>query len=134
MDHKRPVFMRTLLGSLLLLCSLCGNAADKMTMHVDKSSAQFVVRLPANPTTGYQWAVKAYDKTLLNLTDSQYIAPKAKLMGAGGQMVYTFERATGQTYPDSTQILFKYARPWEAKDGMLKQVTINFVSNLKNKN
>lgn len=124
--------MRLIIGSLLLLGSLCGNAADKTTMDVDRNSKQFVVRLPANPTTGYQWTVKTYDKKILNLADSQYIAQEAKLVGAGGQMVFTFERVTGQTYPASTLIVFKYARPWEPKDGTLKQMTINFVSSLKN--
>ena len=118
--------MKLILGGWLLLFSLWGNAAEIMTMNVDRSSTQFVVTLPSNPTTGFQWKVTKYDKMMLKMTGSHYIAPKTKLIGAGGQMTFTFAQIKGKSYPKSTQMLFTYGRAWEPKGGSVKQVNVNF--------
>lgn len=118
--------VKKILGSLLLLGSSWLQAADSLTINVNKNSPQFVVALPSNPTTGFQWTVKHYDRKLLQLKSSNYIAPKTKLIGAGGQMTFTFAPIKGKTYPASTKMSFAYARSWEAKQGALKHVTINF--------
>ena len=119
--------MKALLGGMLLLCSLCVNAADAVTMTVAPNSPQFVVTFAANPTTGYQWVVTTYDKKVLKLTKSIYIPPQTKLMGAGGQMTFTFAPIKGKAYPSSTQMTFTYDRPWEHNNsGAVKQVTVNF--------
>ena len=119
--------MKALLGGMLFFCSLCVNASNTVTMTVAPSSPQFVVTLPANPTTGYQWVVTTYDKKALKLTKSIYMPPQTKLMGAGGQMTFTFAPIKGKAYPSSTQMTFTYARPWEHnKSGTVKQITVNF--------
>ncbi len=123
--------MRANLGGMLLLCSSWGYAADTLTLYVDSSSPQFVVTLPANPTTGYQWTVSTYDKTMLRLTSSHYIVPKTKLIGAGGEMTFTFALNKGKAYPKATTMSFTYARSWEPKSGTLKQVTVQFTKNNK---
>lgn len=122
--------MRTILGSLLLFWGALATAAasDPMTVNVDPKQSKFQVTLSSNPTTGYQWTVTKYDKSLLQLVPSQYIAPQSKLIGAGGQMMFTFELVGGKTYPASTTINFKYARPWEPENGSSKTVTVNFKS------
>ena len=117
--------MRAAIG-LLLLCASCLSAANTLTMNVDPTNPQFVVELPSNPTTGYQWTVTTYDKTLLQMTSSHYVAPQTKLIGAGGKMIFTFAPVKGKAYPQSTQMLFTYVRPWEPKSGTLKKVIINF--------
>ena len=116
-----------MLGGLLLLCTLWGHAADILAIHVDRSSQQFAVTLPANPTTGYQWTVTNYDKKILMMTGSKFLAPRTRLMGAGGQMTFTFARVKGKSYPKSTQLSFTYARSWEPKSATLKKVTVNFI-------
>lgn len=121
--------MKAIIGSLLLLCSLCGHAAETLTMTVDPSSTQFVVSLPSNPTTGYQWTATTYDKSLFNMTGSQFVPPKTKLIGAGGKMNFTFAPVKGKAYPKSTQMTFTYARAWDPKSGMVKTVTVNFGTN-----
>ena len=118
--------MRTILGGLLLLGSVCSYATDTMTIKVDPSSSQFVVKLPSNPTTGYQWSIVKYDKQLLKMTNKSYLAPQTKLIGAGGVMTFTFALMKGKSYPKSTQLSFIYARGWESKSGTLKQVMVNF--------
>ena len=115
-----------MLGGLLLLCTLWGHAADILAIHVDRSSQQFAVTLPANPTTGYQWTVTTYDKQLLHVTSSHYAARQTKRIGAGGEMIFIFALNKGKSYPNSTRMLFTYARPWDSKSGSLKRVIINF--------
>lgn len=119
--------MKILLGSLLLFFIGLGNAGgDSMSVNIDPNQTQFTITLPANPTTGYQWTVKKYDKSFLQLVASHYISPQTNLMGAGGQMQFKFELVEGETYPKNTTMQFKYARPWEPENGTLKNVTVNF--------
>ena len=122
--------MKMILGGVLLFFGVIANAttADTMAINVNTAQPQFQFNLPANPTTGYQWTVTDYDKSLLQLVSSQYIRPQSKLMGAGGQMLFTFALVPGQTYPASTDIHLKYAQPWEPQNGSLKTVTVNFKS------
>lgn len=116
----------TLAGLLLFFLGSVNAATDTMTLNVNAQQPSFQVTLPANPTTGFKWTVTNYDQSLLQLTSSNYIAPQSKLIGAGGQMQFTFALAPGKTYPASTIIQFKYARPWESKKGSLKKVIVNF--------
>lgn len=120
------ILMRMLLGSLLLSFVVTANATDTMSINVDPNQTQFVITLPANPTTGYQWTVKKYDKSFLQLISSHYVAPQTKLIGAGGNMLFTFELIKGKAYPQNTEMLFKYAQPWSLKNSTLKKVSINF--------
>ena len=118
--------MHAFIGSLLLVCCWWANAADSITMNVDPSAKEFKVTLAANPTTGYQWSVKEYDKTLLKLKSSNYQRPQSKLIGAGGQMVYTFVLRKGQHYPQQTKMLFSYARAWEPSSATSQTVIVSF--------
>lgn len=105
--------------------SLIGHT-DSLTVNVNKKHTSFVVNLAANPTTGFQWTVVSYDKTLLTLSDSRYQKPNTQLIGAGGHMLFTFTLNKGKAYPKSTDLVFKYARPWEKSSGTLQNVTVNF--------
>lgn len=121
--------MRVIFSGLLLLTSLCSYAGNGLTFAVNSSSPTFVVTLPANPTTGYQWTLTSYDQSLLQMTGSKYVAPQTKLIGAGGNTMFTFMLVKGKTYPQSTQMSFTYARAWDPKSGTVKKVTVNFVKN-----
>jgi inhibitor of cysteine peptidase len=119
--------MKLLLGVVLLAFSIIATAGDDTTMNVNSSDTNFVVKLEANPTTGYQWSVVQYDKDLLTLSGSKYQSRKTQLIGAGGQMLFTFTLNKGKSYPAMTKMVFKYERSWEPESGMVKNVTINFV-------
>lgn len=121
--------MRVLLVSFILLGSLNVFAANSVTMNVSAKTPTFIVTLPSNPTTGYQWTVTKYDQKLFNLAKRQYIAPQTKLIGAGGNMNFTFALKKGMSYPKSTKMAFTYGRSWDPKSGTLKKVTVNFVNN-----
>ncbi len=118
--------MKKILTGLLFLWALGVQASDTLTISVNKKTPQFMVTLPSNPTTGFQWTVTSYDKKILQLKSSHFVAPQTKLIGAGGQMTFTFAPIKGKSYPDTTKMTFSYARSWEANSGTLKQVVVNF--------
>lgn len=112
----------------MLALSALAHANDPMSVNVDKKQSSFVINLPANPTTGYQWSLVQFDRELLSLTSSLYQKPDTKLIGAGGNMLYTFSLNKGKAYPKTSEIIFKYARPWEkAQMASWQKVIVHFV-------
>ncbi|WP_207386015.1 protease inhibitor I42 family protein [Legionella gresilensis] len=97
-----------------------------MTINLKPTDTQFQVILPANPTTGYQWTLHNYDRSLLRLVSNQFNPPNSKLMGAGGQTVFTFEIIHGAVTPGVTSLVFSYARSWENQGGTSQTVTVRF--------
>jgi inhibitor of cysteine peptidase len=87
---------------------------------------EFKITLRANATTGYQWVLaKAPDEKLVKLLRSEYKRPDSKLVGAGGEMVWTFQAlAAGRT-----ELGLDYVRPWEK--GQKPAQTTNFVVVIK---
>ena len=68
-----------------------------------------VVRLAANPGTGYAWARSA-TPTLLQLVDSTMIATAAgDRVGAPGEQLFRFIARAG----GGAELSFHYRRPWE---------------------
>lgn len=118
--------MRVLLSCLLLGISIMAYADDE-TITVNVKTPEFVINLPANPTTGFQWSVVKYDHGLLTLSSSAYEKPKTNLIGAGGQMHYVFQLNKGKAVPENTVLKFKYGRSWEPKTATLKTIKVNFV-------
>lgn len=105
------------------LGALC--AQNSLELHVDNNQSLFVVTLPANPTTGYQWQIKSYDKNLVTLKDSQYVKSSTAI-GGGGTMIYQFSLINGKNWPKSTSLTFTYLRPWEKNQGTDTVVTVYF--------
>lgn len=93
---------------------------------VKTTQSSFQVELPANPSTGYQWALQTYDKDLLTLTGSHYVGKKTHLMGAGGVMVFNFKCNEKMSRPAHTTLLFTYARSWEKAAVKTSKVEIVF--------
>lgn len=124
--------MKTLLSCLFFGFSALVYANEDSTLNVDMHNPSFAITLPANPTTGFQWSVVHFDKKLLILSASHYERPKTNLMGAGGHMDFTFMLQKEKSYPASTEIVFKYARAWEAKSATVKKIKVNFVKNTGN--
>jgi inhibitor of cysteine peptidase len=120
--------MKLLTGLAMMMFAVLAHADDPMSMNVSKDQSSFVVNLAANATTGFQWSVVEFDKDLLTLSSSVYQRPDTKLIGAGGRMLFTFSLNKGKTYPKTTDLSFKYARPWEKEDtGTVQKVTVNFI-------
>lgn len=122
------VQMRLLLGRLCYSGLFLANIANGAVIRVSADQSQFVVKLASNPTTGYQWSVIDYNKHCMSLKESHYLAPKRQLIGAGGQMIFTFNNLHGPKACASTTISFNYARPWESKSGSVKNIIVQFAS------
>ena len=120
-----------LLSALLLGFSMIANAGDSLSINVANNEPSFTVTLEANPTTGYQWSVVQFDKQLFTLSKSHYQRSTTNLIGAGGEMNFTFSLNTGRSYPKQTNMVFNYARSWESGSSTAKNVTVNFVDSSK---
>lgn len=118
--------LRWLCITMLCMTVFSVYAQKTLTIHANRVARTFQVTLPANATTGYQWSVKHYDKSLFQFKSQQYIRPTSRLMGAGGHATFTFQLRRGQPSPKQTDILFSYARPWEPSKGTLTKVTVIF--------
>ena len=71
-----------------------------------------VVRLPGNPTTGYQWQFLPSPNSVVRLMGQPQFTSlprSAGMVGAGGTVVFTFQ----VIQPGSGAIRLVYARPWE---------------------
>jgi predicted secreted protein len=72
---------------------------------------QLIVRLEANPTTGYQWTTTLSGPSVVAALPPEYTPSSTEpgIVGAGG---VTTLRFTGQA-PGSVRIGLTYERPWE---------------------
>jgi C1A family cysteine protease/predicted secreted protein len=68
-----------------------------------------LLRLQANPSTGYLWRVQALDDSILRQADTYQFEPESDLSGAPGTVTLRFEPvAAGRT-----DLRLAYRRPWE---------------------
>ncbi len=114
----------------VLLCLALGSfltaGAAESKPRVVKVGQEFTIRLQSNATTGYKWQfAKPPDENFLKLLRSDYKHPASKLVGAGGEEIWTFKALT----EGKTTIELNYVRPWE-KDTKPAQST-NFVVVIK---
>lgn len=86
----------------------------KTAVMVTKAQPVFIIKLKSNPTTGYTWQLREYDKSLITPVRHQYVAPDSKLMGAPGFDLWTFKvKNNAFVVPHRTTIRLVYVRPWE---------------------
>lgn len=117
--------MKLFLGVILLICSsIAFTATEKM--NIDTNSDQFSITLPANPTTGYRWYIKSFDKDTFNMVSRKYVATKTTRLGAGGEQTFTFQLQENKSYPKTATIVLQYARPWEQDKGTIKTLELVF--------
>jgi inhibitor of cysteine peptidase len=127
------LFAKTVFLMCLLLTTTISFAEKPRVLHINAQDKTFSLTLPANPTTGYQWTIKQYDKALLTLTDSRYVAPNTKRLGAGGQMLFTFSYDLNTPTTQSTTLVFEYKRAWEKAPVTLETIQVYFDGNLNGK-
>jgi len=81
-------------ASILLSC-----AAPEAAVYSDPTStifttvnSEFTIAIPANPTTGYQWA-EEHNASMLSLVSSEYKPSKQakNVVGAGGTQYFKFK-------------------------------------------
>ena len=90
---------------------------NQTTILVSAAQPVFSIQLPSNPTTGYRWDLKRYDKKWIKPIENHYQPPNTQLIGAGGYEVWTFKalpKALQST--QQTVIQMEYQRPWQGGD------------------
>lgn len=107
---------------VLLLCASCGMFSSGQVVLTEKDSGSvinvktgdtIVIRLEANPTTGYLWTTSVPDDMVVREIDSRYVPFKDQpqgLAGAPSTKVFTYV-VTG---PGEAGIKMEYKRPWES--------------------
>ncbi len=115
----------SLLTFLAVVWLATAHAGDPKPLTVT-AGKEFNITLQYNASTGYQWVLaKAPDQKLVKLLGTEYKRLDPKLIGSGGDMVWTFQAlAKGKT-----QIGLDYVRPWE--QGQKPARTTNFVVVIK---
>lgn len=96
-----------------------------MVLHA-KSCAQFVVSLPANATTGFQWSLLDYDKERFRFEKDIYTPSKPEMPGAPGEHVFYFSLKKQQICPKKTKLCFRYSRAWEQETATYTSVIVRF--------
>lgn len=97
--------------------------ARSIIVNAAKPSA--VIKLQANPTTGYTWLIQDYDHRLLTLTSHEFEAKKTKAVGAPGLETWTFQvKPEAFLAPQLIKIKFYYTRVWDISSGTEKIINI----------
>ncbi len=90
---------------------------------VKSGSPVVKIIIASNPTTGYSWFLQNYDDKLITPICHEYIAPMAKMPGAGGYEEWIFKvNNDAFIVPHLMSISLVYTRPWEMKN----MRTVNF--------
>lgn len=83
-------------------------AMNGTTLEVDKGQ-EVVLKLDANPTTGYDWELIEVDPAILKQVGDVDYKADSMLIGSGGVNTYTFEAVAS----GSTRLKLVYRRSWE---------------------
>jgi len=108
-------------GWLVLGCACADEAVyTDVSKPIVVNSVRSVVnvRLPANPTTGYQWMLIKYDPAVMETPVSHFEPGRRDLMGAPGRSIWQFKfKKTAFTVSQTTSVILEYKRPWEKSTG-----------------
>jgi inhibitor of cysteine peptidase len=98
-------------GGVQVSCDDFSKTNDMTKSLEVKAGDTFTVTLCSNATTGYQWTENAVigDKTIVEQTKHEFVAPDSDLMGAPGNEVWTFKALKAGT----TTVAMDYSRDWE---------------------
>lgn len=96
---------------------------------VDASHPEVVIRLAANPSTGYQWFLSEYDQNLITSTDYKYEPAEGQMVGASGVDIWTFKvDEEAFSAPHVFKLKLEYRRPFEDQTEKTTVITIITIS------
>lgn len=118
--------------NLLIACSTTPMASSKsstvrLTEADDQRSIELrrgdrlEITLPANPTTGFQWEIKAVNTDILHSIGEPKFEPSSNAVGSGGRVTLSFEvKGTGQT-----KLELIHHRPFEKNVPPIQTFVVN---------
>lgn len=74
-----------------------------------KKGQLMVLKLPSNPTTGYDWEIVSIDPSIIKQSGEMSYKSDSNLAGSGGVDTWTFEGGSSGT----TRLILVYHRSWE---------------------
>ncbi|MEA3493136.1 MAG: protease inhibitor I42 family protein [Candidatus Margulisiibacteriota bacterium] len=74
-----------------------------------KAGTNFSIYLEGNPTTGYNWQVKDYDRKIIEQVGKEKYSSEGDKIGTGGHFTFNFKALL----PGKTKLELAYLRPWE---------------------
>ena len=98
--------------------------ATPVNIELAPKQSSFTITLPANPTTGFSWTVKSYDKEYFKLAKKEYLPSEPKRIGSGGSSLFTFD--VQKVFDGKQAITLVYARPWEPQSASKQVVEVSF--------
>lgn len=100
--------------------------AEEAWYELDEESRVLTVRLPANPTTGYEWSFDISDPAALELLAMEYTGDQAdeQMVGAGGQWVASFYSTLEGTGEADLTLTYQRAGGGDIAQQRLIQVSI----------
>ena len=88
---------------------------------------QVVVRLPGNPSTGYQWTVTSTDRTFGYPVEDGYV-PDGGGVGSGGVFEFVWNTAGALPMTGAHTVELSYGRSWEAEPIDTFRFTVNIIA------
>jgi len=109
-------------------------ASDPVTVfRVSPKSPSFLVRLPANATTGFRWYL-VKKPNWLRIVDAHYVVSSNARIGQGGTSEWEVRWPESHcVFPRRAEIVFAYARPWVGASSDEKQTRITVYCSPANK-
>lgn len=88
------------------------DADDGRTVTVTKGQ-NILVKLSANPTTGYSWVVASTNRTFGYPASDRFVAAPAGAVGAGGIQRFMWKTSSALDMVGTHSVRLEYKRPWE---------------------
>jgi len=89
-----------------------------------KAGQYFKIALRSNPSTGYRWQLaEPLNEKIISNAGQTFIPPENQIPGAGGKEIWNFISIN----QGSTDISFKYIRPWEKNVKPVRESTFKIV-------
>ncbi len=82
----------------------------------------FDISLASNPTTGYEWDIKEWDYSVLELVDHKFEPPEGEnIVGGAGKEVWTFKGLKN----GETTLRLIYWQSWEGEESITDEFTLH---------
>lgn len=119
---KKIILFKFMIIGLVSLITL---GCDKYDLEVTPKQQNFSISLPATPSTGFQWTIIEYDKSIFEPVSAKYNSSKDRVPGARGEMIFVFNILKKDSYPKSSILKFKYSRSWEPATATYKEIMVH---------